>query len=81
MFDEGFGDLGVGVAEGAHGDAAAEVEVTLAADVPDVAAGPVAEGEVKAPVAGNDELVEQRTHLGVPVLNDGRRDWNNVSHR
>ena len=81
LFDERLGDLGVGVAEGTDGDAAAKVEITFPADIPDVAACPVAQGEIKAPIAGDDELVEQRTDFGVPVLNDGRLDWNNVSHR
>ena len=49
----------MGVAEGADGDAAAEVEEPFAADVPDVAAAAAGEGQVEAPVAGHDVALEQ----------------------
>src|SRR5215204_7194944 len=59
LLDEGFGDLRIGVTETAHGNAAAEVEVTLASDVVNITAGAVADGNVEARIARHDMLVKQ----------------------
>jgi hypothetical protein len=80
LLDESVGDCRMSVAEGAYGDAAAEVEVVFAGEIPKVAAGTVAEGQVEASVGGHDVLGIECADVGVLILDDvegGRRE---VSH-
>ena len=56
LLDERLGDGRMRVAEAAHGDAAAEVEIAFARDIKNIAARAVAQREVKPPVAGHDVL-------------------------
>lgn len=81
LLHQGLGDLGVGMAQRAHGDAAPEVDVTAAGDVPHNAARAVAQGQVEAPVAGHHMLLEQGLHLRVLVANDGRGPGDEVFHQ
>ena len=66
-------NLGVRVAERADGDAAAEIEVTLAVHVPQVTAAAVAEGEFEAAVARHHVLLEQLFDARLGVVHDGGR--------
>ena len=73
LLDERLGDGRVRVAETAHGDARAEIEVTLARDIKQVTARAVAEHEVEAAIAGHDVLAEQFPHRLELVMNERRR--------
>jgi hypothetical protein len=55
---DGVGDFGVGVAEGADGDAAGEVEVFFAGAVPEVGAFTALRPDGEAAVIGEDVLVQ-----------------------
>ena len=59
LLDERLGDGRVRVAETAHGDARAEIEIALARDIKQIAARAVAEHEVETAIAGHDVLAEQ----------------------
>ena len=59
LLDERLGDGRVRVAEAAHGDARAEIEVAFAGDIKQITARAVAEHEVKTPVARHDVFAEQ----------------------
>ena len=73
LFDERLGDGRVRVAEAAHGNAGAKVEVTFARDIKQVTARAMAEREVEAAVAGHDVLAEQFPHGLVLAVNERRR--------
>ena len=73
LLDEGLGDGRVRVAETAHGNAGAEVEVAFARDIKQVTARAVAEHEVEAAIAGHDVLAEQFPHGLELVVNERRR--------
>ena len=72
LFDERLGDGRVRVAETAHGDARAEVEVTFARDIKQVTARAVAENEVESAIAGHNVLAEQFPHRLELVVNERR---------
>ena len=72
LLNQRLGDGWMRVAERGHGDAAAEVEVTLARDVVNVTAGAVAQRDVKTALARHDVLLEQRLHGSHIVAHDGR---------
>ena len=67
------GDGRVRVAEAAHGDAAAEIQVAAAGHVKQIAARPVAEDEFEATVAGHNVACEQFADGLVLIAHDGRR--------
>ena len=73
LFDECLGDGRVRVAETAHGNAGAEIEVTLARDIKQVTALAVAEHEVEPAVAGHDIFGKQFPHRLVLVMHERRR--------
>ena len=81
LLDERLGDGRMRVAEAIDRDAAAEVEITFARDIKNVAARAVAQHEFKASVAGHDILREQFADGLVLVAHDRRRRWNNFFHR
>ena len=51
--------IGIGVAQRAHGDAAAEIEVTPTRDIPNVAARAAVQRKLEAAVARDDIAAEQ----------------------
>ena len=59
LLDERLGDGRMRVAEAAHGNAAAEVEIAFAGDIKNITARAVAQDEFKASVAGHDVFREQ----------------------
>ena len=73
LLGEGGGDFRMRVAEGAHGDAAAEVEVAPAIHIPDVAARATGEREIKARVGGQDVFREQFADGLELIPHNGRR--------
>ena len=73
LFREGGGDFRMRMAEGAHGDAAAEVEVAPAIHIPDVAAGTAGEREIEARVGGQDVFREEFADGLELIPHDGRR--------
>ena len=72
LLDERLGNGRVRVAETAHGNAGAEVEVAFARDIKQVTACAMAEHEVKAAIAGHDVLAEQFPHGLELVVNERR---------
>lgn len=80
LLDESVGDCRMSVAEGADGDAAAEVEVVFAGEIPELAAGTVAEGQVEASVGGHDILGIECADVGVLILDDVEGGRSGVSH-
>ena len=73
LLNQRLGNGRVRVAEAAHCDAAAEVQVPLAGDIEQVTARAVAEHEVEAPVTGHHVLPVQRLDGRHIVAHDGRR--------
>ena len=73
LFHQRLGDFGVGMAQRAHGDTAAQVQVALAGDIPDMAAGAVAQGQVESTVAWHHEALEQLADFLLLILQDRRR--------
>ena len=59
LLHQRLGDLRVRVAQGADRDAAAQVQVTLAINIPQLAPAAAHKGQVEAPVARDDVLVEK----------------------
>ncbi len=80
LLDERFGDGRMRVAEAAHGDAAAEIEIAFAGDVENIAACAVAQHEFKAAVAGHDVFRKQLADGFVVVADNRRRRWHNFFH-
>ncbi len=80
LLDQGVRDGPGRVAQREDGHAAAEVEITPARDVPDLAAGAVAQDEVEAAVGRHDVLLEQRLDLRGFIADNGRRRWNDFFH-
>ena len=80
LLDERLGDGRMRVAEAAHGDAAAEIEIAFAGDIKNIAARAVAQDEFKASVAGHDVFREQLADGLVVVPHNRRRRWNNFFH-
>ena len=81
LLHECLGDGRMRVAEAAHGNAAAEVEVTLARDIKNVAARAVTQHELKTSVARHDVFCEQLADGLIVVADDGGRRWDNFFHR
>ena len=73
LFDERLGDGRVRVAETAHGDAGAQVEIAFARDIKQVTARSVTEHEVEAAVARHNVFAEQFPHGLELVVNERRR--------
>lgn len=73
LLDQRLGDFGMGVTQRAHGDTAAQVQVALAGDIPDMAAGAVAQGQVESTVAWHHEALEQLADFLLLILQDRRR--------
>ena len=73
LLDERLGDGRMRVAETAHGDARAEIEVAFARDIKQIAARAVTEHEVEAAIAGHDVFAEQFPHRLELVVNERRR--------
>ena len=59
LLDQRLGDGRVSVAERTDRDAAAQIQVTPARDVVEIAARPVAQHDVEAAITGHDVLLEQ----------------------
>ena len=73
LLDQRLGDGRMRVAEAAHGNARAEIEIAFAGDIKHITARAVAEDEVKAPVARHDVFAEQFPHGLELVVNERRR--------
>ncbi len=54
LFYQRFGNGRMGMTEAAHGDAAAQVEITFAADIENIAALSMAQDQFKTAVTGHD---------------------------
>ena len=80
LLHQRLGDRRVRVAERRHRDAAAQVQITLAGDIVHIAAGAVAEHEIKPAVAGHDVLLEQRLHGRHIIPHNRRRRGHNFFH-
>ena len=80
LLDQGLGDCRVRVAQRSDGDAAAQIEITLAGHVIDVAARAVAQDQVEPPVAGDDILLKQGLNRRRIVAHDRRRRRDNIFH-
>ena len=80
LLDQRLGDGRMRVAEAAHGDARAEIEVAFAGDIKQITARAVAEREFEATVARHDVFAEQLPHRLELVVNERRRRWHNFFH-
>jgi hypothetical protein len=80
LLDERLGDGWMRMAEAANRDAAAEVEVTFARDIKNIAAAAMAQHEVEASVTGHDVFIEQLADVRKLVVNNRRRCWNDFFH-
>ena len=70
LLDEGLGDGRMSVAERGDRDAGAQIEVTPARDVIEIAAGPVTQHDLEAPVSGHHVLLKQGLHGSHVVAHD-----------
>jgi hypothetical protein len=80
LFDERFGDGGMAVAQAGDGDAAAEIQIAPAGDIVHLAAGAVAQDQLKPAVAGHDIFVEQLANGPMAVVDHGGWGRNHFFH-
>src|SRR6266571_5198401 len=80
LFEQRLGDGRVRVAETAHRDAAAQVEIATSGHIVEVAAGPVAQRQFKSRIGWEDVFLEQRPNRGGVVADNGGRRRDDLFH-
>ena len=81
LLDQRFGDFRIAMAETAHRDAAAQVQIAFAAHVVNVTSRSVAEGNIEAPIARHHILLEQSLNGRRIVTDDCGERRDNLFHR
>src|ERR1051326_1843075 len=80
LIDECLGNGRMRMAEGANGNAAAEIEIAFACNIKDVTARAMRQDEVEPPVRGDNILLENGLDGRDIVAHDGRRRRSDFFH-